>query len=513
MFSTKQHPPQLVDRFSWGWLVIGAALLPFTNYQTVLPIAAWLAPVFLLRFVRTQRAIVGLPVIAFVYFGGMTLAFGDMLPPPMNYFVGVLGMVAVAPYAADRLLSVRLTGVARTLLFPLTITIVDWLVSLGPLGAATTAAYSQYGNLALMQVVSVTGIWGLAFLIAWLAPVANDLWEHSADWRTSWPALALFGGVLLVVLFFGNMRLALATTTAPTVRVAGLTHNKALWDELPLGTVDVAKSSADVRAELRPIYARILDDMLLRTQREARAGAELVVWSEAAAFMLKEDEAATLAQVQTLARQEGIYLQAAFVVILQTQQFPYGENRVILVDPAGAIVWDYYKTVHPLGDAYVFAPGPGVIPAVTTPFGRLMTVNCFDADYPRLLRQVGQAGADLLLVPSHDWAQVRRMHVQIHAFRAIENGVSLLRPTGDGISLATDYLGRVLATADDFATTQPALVLDIPMQHVPTLYARFGDYFVYLCMAGWLMVVVGAFWPPHEILLSPKNLISRFCVK
>ena len=94
----------------------------------------------------------------------------------------------------------RLAGVARTLVFPLTITIVDWLVSFGPLGAATTAAYSQYGNLVLMQLVSITGIWGLAFLVAWLAPVANDLWEHAADWRASWRTLALFGGVLLVVL-------------------------------------------------------------------------------------------------------------------------------------------------------------------------------------------------------------------------------------------------------------------------------------------------------------------------
>ena len=40
---------------SWFWLAAGAVLLPFTAWQTVVPIAVWLAPVFLLRFSRTAK--------------------------------------------------------------------------------------------------------------------------------------------------------------------------------------------------------------------------------------------------------------------------------------------------------------------------------------------------------------------------------------------------------------------------------------------------------------------------
>ena len=36
----------------WLWLLLGLALLPFTAYRNVIPPAAWIAPVFLLRFVR-----------------------------------------------------------------------------------------------------------------------------------------------------------------------------------------------------------------------------------------------------------------------------------------------------------------------------------------------------------------------------------------------------------------------------------------------------------------------------
>jgi hypothetical protein len=209
---------------------------------------------------------------------------------------------------------------------------------------------------------------------------------------------------------------------------------------------------------------------------------------------MQEDEAAVLERARTVARQEHIYLQVALDVILRTEQHPYAQNRVLLIDPAGTIVWDYYKTVHPFGDNAIFAPGPGVIPVADTPFGRLATVICFDADYPALLQQVGQAGADVFLVPSHDWAAVKHMHAQVAVFRAIENGVAVVRPTGDGISLATDYLGRVLATADDFVTVKPAMVVDTPKQGMVTIYAKVGDLFIYLCAAGWIVLVIAAMW-------------------
>ena len=43
------------DRLTWLWLLIGFALLPFTIVQTMLPLAAWLVPLFLLRFARIAR--------------------------------------------------------------------------------------------------------------------------------------------------------------------------------------------------------------------------------------------------------------------------------------------------------------------------------------------------------------------------------------------------------------------------------------------------------------------------
>ena len=56
---------------AWLWLVLGIIFLPFTFFQTVIPLAAWLAPIFLLRFERTtQRSWGGLALIFLAYAAG-----------------------------------------------------------------------------------------------------------------------------------------------------------------------------------------------------------------------------------------------------------------------------------------------------------------------------------------------------------------------------------------------------------------------------------------------------------
>ena len=69
-------------RRSWLWLAVGAALLPFTMFQYVIPVAAWLSPIFLLRFVRLTRARVGLPVVALVGYLATLASLWGIWPAP-----------------------------------------------------------------------------------------------------------------------------------------------------------------------------------------------------------------------------------------------------------------------------------------------------------------------------------------------------------------------------------------------------------------------------------------------
>ena len=72
----------------------------------------------------------------------------------------------------------RLSGALRTLIFPCAVTAVDFLNTLiNPLAAGGSLAYSQPDQLPLQQIVAITGMWGLTFLIAWSAAAVNMFWE------------------------------------------------------------------------------------------------------------------------------------------------------------------------------------------------------------------------------------------------------------------------------------------------------------------------------------------------
>jgi apolipoprotein N-acyltransferase len=76
------------------------------------------------------------------------------------------------------------------------------------------------------------------------------------------------------------------------------------------------------------------------------------------------------------------------------------------------------------------------------------------------------------------------------AFRAIENGFSMVRATGGGVSAAYDYQGRVLSTMNYFTSPEAAMVVHVPTVGTRTIYSVVGDLFAYLCVAG-LVIIVG----------------------
>lgn len=496
------------SRQSWLWLVVGAALLPFTSIVPSLWLAAWIAPVFLLRFARTQRVRVGIPLVALV----QAIALGinwyvGTAPNPFLPVSGVgIGLLATLAYLIDRLLTPRLSGLARTLVFPLALTTIDWLGSLlaGLLvsfllpslfavsGTWDSPGYTQAGLLPLVQIVSVTGMWGLTFLIAWFAGVANTIWEQRGSWRAVRFSVFGFATALLAVLGFGFVRLASPLPSAPAVPVAAIASRDDLFatiSDMNPGTLMPGTAAQRADAGLR--FTPIADDLFRRSEQAAQDGARIIAWGEAAAPVLEEDVGALVTRAAALARQHGLYLQIGLIMFGKTDHYPFLENRVILLDPAGATVWDYHKARPTPGENMMVVAGPPVVPVVTTPYGRLATVICYDADFPELVRQAGQAGADILLVPSKDWQSVSAQHAQMATFRAVENGLWVVRPVLSGVSGVIDPYGSVQAQTDSFSGGEPTATAVIVSRSTPTLYVRFGDWFAYLCVAG---LVVLAAW-------------------
>ena len=115
-----------------------------------------------------------------------------------------------------------------------------------------------------------------------------------------------------------------------------------------------------------------------------------------------------------------------------------------------------------------------------TPYGKLSAIVCWDADYPNIIKQAGEQNVDLLFVPSNDWLSVKDIHAGMATFRAVENGMSIYRQTGSGVSSVIDAYGRTIQRLDifeaeatgDFAAVQ---MVTTPISSVNTLYPVIGD--------------------------------------
>ncbi len=462
----------------------------FTTGQLNILLVSWIQAIFFIRFMRTQRWWLGFILVWLATFVTGAVAWWNILVPlgSVPFLLVTIGtgtlLVAGGAYLADRLLAPRLGGFAATLIFPLAITALDFLgMTTNPLGSFGAQAYSQYGSLTFIQLLSVTGMWGITFLVAWFATVVNYAWERSFSWPKIWRGLAIYAGVMLVVLAYGNVRLAFFQPQAGTVRVAGLT----VVDFRAEQDVLFQTKDRDWEAFLQ-LAAERYDPYFEGTIREAQAGAKIVLWPEAALQVAAEDEPALIARGQEVSREEGIYLAMSWFKMYKEEEEHRNQIKLIVTDPNGEMVLEHVK----YGGAMIEGtePGDGVLRTVETPYGTLSGVICWDTDFPTVVSQAGRNGTDILLSPSLDIRSIDPMHAQMAVFRAIENGVSVFRQSDNALSIVADPYGRTLAAVDHFTASEWVTVAQVPTQGVFTVYSVIGDLFGWLAVVGFVAIIV-----------------------
>ena len=198
----------------------------------------------------------------------------------------------------------------------------------------------------------------------------------------------------------------------------------------------------------------------------------------------REDLDAVLVRAQDIARQEGIYL-AVGLNVIGPNSGSEGENRLVIIDPLGEVVVNQLKYGCMAIYMYDFE-----IPTIDTPYGRLAGVICCDLDFPYVIRQVSQKGVDILLNPSFEPTSENIVaHSQMAPFGAIENGMSIFRPTSMGISLAIDPYGRILGSMDATRVDERVFVVQLPNHHVHTVYSVVGELFGWMLVVGFVVMV------------------------
>jgi apolipoprotein N-acyltransferase len=274
------------------------------------------------------------------------------------------------------------------LVFPTAWVVTEYVASHGPYGSWGSTAYSQYGNLPLLQILRITGLWGITFLIGWFAAVCNWLWEDAFESVYARRGAWLCFGTITMVMLPGDARLAFFPPSSPTVRVASISARQVT----PLPSAELisriwqGNATSAERDDFR-VWATATDnDLLARAEQEMEAGARIVFWAEISAEVLKKDEAELITRGGDLAARHQAYLGMALAVHNEGRT-PSVENKLILIEPDGHVAWEYNKVRPVPGDLQIL--GDGRLRVLETPYGRISSIICFDGDFSQLLAQAG----------------------------------------------------------------------------------------------------------------------------
>ncbi len=473
------------------WLILAAVFLLFSNGRWIVPVATWLAPVFLLRFIKNNKPFWGLcSGLLLVNFVAI-FSWKGMIPAPgIFYYIIIFTLFSIffIPFIFDKLFSRKITGFKVTLLLPLAAVSVEYLYSTTfPWGSWCIIPYSQSENIYLLQLLSITGMWGLTFLIYWFAAVVNWVWDNKFDWQKTKFGILCYLIIFVSVLIYGGLRLTFSPLSFSTVRIAAvgrLQNEKAKVYQDYVNNIAGSGNPAEFRITdehlnqyLRTSMTGIHDDLFELSKNEALSGAKIIFWAENAAPVLKFDSKNLVGEEQLINRAKkfvlnnNVYLGLSMQVVYNPDVLL--DNKFVLIDTSGEIAFEYYKAepIFP-SESLITRTTSTKIPVHQTPYGNISVVICHDMDFFDLLQQTGKLKTDILLDPSWDWRDIDPFHTQMAKFRPVEQGFSMVRFTSGGLSLATDYYGRTLASVDSYSTKKSRMVAYVPTKRIFTLYSK-----------------------------------------
>jgi apolipoprotein N-acyltransferase len=433
---------------------------------------AWLAPLpVLLVAYRTRTLAAGLAAFAVWLVGGLNAwgylrgRLGIPVPVVVTYLVLPAVVFALAVLLSRALLRRGFTGSAALALPAARVTF-EYLLSVAtPNGTALNLAYSQMDCLPLLQLVSVTGIWGVSFVVLLIPSII---------------AVALSAQASIAWRLYPVITFALVGSMISSYGVWQLEHAAGE------GTVTVGLAATDVKVLLFPENLAQAKEMLRQYAGQvdelARRGAEVVVLPEKLVYepFPEADYAEAVATFRDAAARNHVTL----VLGLTRKGESLDENLALIFSPDGSEVREQTYSKHHMVPGFEDNMRPGtdrvVLRQLPVPCG---VEICKDLDFPPLSRAYSAEGVGLLLVPAWDFEVDRWLHCRMAVMRGVEGGFSIARAAKQGLLTVSDRRGRVVAEErSDAAAPFATLTVPVPVAHESTVYARSGDWFPWICV-------------------------------
>jgi len=362
--------------------------------------------------------------------------------------------------------------------------------------------YAAAANAAIVQLTTVTGIYGVSFLVVGFNALVA--WTDVAKSPAPKRRLAILGActALILIVMIGGPRLV---PQAPYQHYA-----RAVQLNFP----EVQSYGADWFGE----HAKDLDEVERFSLAPSVYKPDLLVWPEAPAPFSFQDGRFAMRASNLAMHFHHPFIAGAIEWKPPLDQeakrlalVPY--NSGLLFDAQGRRVFSYDK-IHlvPFGEYEPFPLIHRVVSSVSDEVGGFRKGKsysigpmpggfsfglfiCYEAIYPGEIRHFAANGAQLLVNISNDgWfgrSAAAEQHLHMARVRAVENRRWLIRTTNNGFTVSVDPYGRVYRVLPPDIRAAADLPYDFRTDM--TLYTRFGDWFAWMCVMVSVILVVVCF--------------------
>lgn len=465
------------EKHPYCWLILGLilTLLSYGIFNT--GICAWIFAIPLIRFINNRTKwssiimmLVGMIVVANITFFRLVL---DDFHIMNQVFCSLNGLRMWFPFFVYFLC--RYFGARKIIAYyalPASVAVAEFFIDNPFISVMTSLSVSQFWNLGLMQVASITGVVGVSFIVTLFACIVNYIWEEGLRKDTVINVIA-YGLLVVVITSVGMMNIEKITTTDQTVRVAASVENFNLLLSDP-SIMDQYEGTDEEK-----MFQANIDIIAERARQAVQNESTLLVFPEDAFVCPEADCEAFIGQVEEIAKENGIHILLP-VLMLPEEEGMKTKNTLNFINSQGELLNTYLKNhLVPVVEEPETERGDGNTPVIEVDGVKYTYLIC--ADYTSNKYAYNGREADIFINPSFDWKAFQYFTSYAIQARAIECGFSVLRNPVNGNIILYDVYGRPLHMQNVMNVHTGMIYLDIPKEGRQTVYGATGNWFPWIC--------------------------------
>jgi apolipoprotein N-acyltransferase len=362
---------------------------------------------------------------------------------------------------------------------------------------------SQFRMLPLIQIASITSVYGVSFVMVWFAcAIFSAGMVLTREQNRRWAAELFLPLITIAVLIAcGLSEIRSLPKSTRTVKVA------LVQPSIPQTVIfDPAEDETRFKELIR------LSEMALKMKPQ------ILMWPEAALPTALRIDTNTANAVLNLVTNNNVWaIVGSDDAVPRNPINPEADvidyyNSAFAVSPRGELAGGYRKRLLvvfgefvPLANKLTFLKS--LLPNAELPFSRgdgpspfhlydleltTSVLICFEDTFPHFARAYVREDTDFLVnLTNNGWfgeSSAQWQHAATALFRAIENRVPLVRCTNNGLTCWIDSAGRIHEVIDRKNIYGPGFkIAEIPLlakgqKRAPTFYNQYGDVFGWTCV-------------------------------